>query len=74
MASEEERPGRAAVEAKLLHEAELIVTRLEAALAAAPDDGELRQQLRRMIEQARRLRQRIAEAIAAAHARHEKAE
>jgi len=69
MASQEERPDRAAVEAKLLHEAQLIVTRLEAALAAAPDDGELRQHLERMVEQARRLRQRIGEAIAAAHAK-----
>ena len=69
MANQGERADRAAVEANLLHEAELVVTRLEAALAAAPDNVELKRQLERMIEQARRLRQHIAEAIAAAHAK-----
>jgi len=69
VANQGERADRAAVEANLLHEAELVVTRLEAALAAAPDNVELKRQLERMIEQARRLRQHIAEAIAAAHAK-----
>jgi len=74
MASREERPDRAGVESRLLEEAQLIVSRLEAALAAAPDDAELRQQLERMIEQARRLRRRIGEAIATAHAEDEEGE
>ena len=66
MAKQDEQPDRAAVEAKLLAEAEQIVTRLEAALAAAPDDQELRAQLERIVEQARHLRARVEKAIATA--------
>ena len=66
-----DRPDRATVEANLLREADRVVTSLEAALAAAPDDPELRQQVERLVEQARRMRDRVAAAIAAAHAREE---
>lgn len=66
MAKRDEQPGRAAVEAKLLAEAEQVVTRLEAALAAAPDDEELRAQLERIVEQARHLRARVEKTISAA--------
>jgi len=62
---------REAVEARLIEEAERVVARLQAALAAAPDDAELREKLERIVEQARRLRQRVTDAIAAAHARDE---
>lgn len=71
MAHNGDRPDRATVEANLLREADRVVTSLEAKLAAAPDDPELRQQVKRLVEQARRMRDRVAAAIAAAHAREE---
>lgn len=66
MSPAEDESGRVAVEAKLLEEADQIVARLEAAQAAAPDD-ELRAQLEPILQQARRLRSRVREAIARAH-------
>jgi hypothetical protein len=60
---------RATVEARLIEESERVVQRLEAALAVAPDDAELRANIERIIEQARRLRQRVSDAVAQAHAR-----
>ncbi len=57
---------RAEIEAKLLSEAERVVSSLEAALAAAPEDEELRAQLQLIVEQARRLRGRVEQAIAEA--------
>jgi len=65
----EERAGRAEVEARLLQEADRVVASLETALAAAPEDEELREQLERIVEQARTLRSRVQETIAKAHAR-----
>jgi hypothetical protein len=67
MTSREEQAKRAAVEAKLLAEADLVVSRLQAALAAAPADDELRAQLECIVEQARHLRRRVQEAITRAH-------
>jgi len=66
---EELESRRAEVEARLLAEAEAVVSRLEAALAAAPDDDDLRMKLERIVEQARRLRSRVQGAIAKAHAK-----
>jgi predicted ATP-grasp superfamily ATP-dependent carboligase len=66
---EEVESGRAEVEARLLAEAEAVVSRLEAALAAAPEDDDLRMKLERIVEQARRLRSRVQAAIAKAHAK-----
>jgi hypothetical protein len=66
MAEDGEEAQRAAIEGKLLEEADRVVTRLEAALAAAPDDPELRAQLERIVAQARELRSRIAAAISEA--------
>lgn len=74
MSNEHPRANRAEAEARLLEETERVVTRLEAALAAAPDDAELKQKLARIVEQARRLRERVAQAIADAHARESSAE
>jgi CHASE3 domain sensor protein len=71
MANSGQQPDRATVEANLLREADRVVASLEAAFAAAPDDPELRKQVERLVEQARRMRDRVAEAIAAAHAREE---
>jgi len=66
MAEDPEEAQRAAIEGKVLEEADRVVTRLEAALAAAPDDPELKAQLERITAQARELRARVAAAIAEA--------
>jgi hypothetical protein len=66
MAENSNEAERATVEAKLLEEADRVVTRLEAALAVAPDDPELRAHLERIVAQARELRARVAAAIAQA--------
>ena len=60
MAEDPEEAQRAAIEGKVLEEADRVVTRLEAALAAAPDDPELKAQLERITAQARELRARVA--------------
>ena len=74
MANHEQPSERAAVEARVLEEAERVVTRLEQALAAAPEDPQLREQLERIVAQARHLRQRVADAIAGARARKDAGE
>ena len=72
MAEDPEEAQRVAIEGKLLEEADRVVTRLEAALAAAPDDPELKAQLERIVAQARELRSRVAAAIAEARSKQDR--
>ena len=66
---DDEQP--AGLEAKLREEADRVVRHLEAALAAAPDDPELRGKLQRILDHARRLRQQVEDAIVSACAESE---
>jgi len=69
MASERSKPGREELEKKLIEEAQKAVDYLERALQEAPDDEALRERLRAVLDQARSLREKVAEVVERARQR-----